>query len=194
MSVLSYQSCAKADDDGQDSRQQTIDQWNVMEEYYFKGKIRSLGVSNFCPDCFDFLKDARVQPVLNQLSMHVGWGTDPLGIWSDNKKRGAQVQAYSPLGHGSELDPEVLHGNLTMEIAAAHNKSTAELALKWLVDNGIPLAVQSSNPKHLASDIDLWSWDLTKAEKKQLDEFASAAPIAPSWSCSSWVASSEVAV
>jgi len=193
-STLSYQSCAKADAAGEKTRQETIDQWEVMEEYYFKGKIRSLGVSNFCPDCFDFLDKVRVKPVLNQLANHVGWGADPKGTWSDNAARGVQVQAYSPLGHGSELDPEVLHGNLTMKIAAAHNKSTAELALKWLVANDIPLVVQSSNPKHLASDIDLWSWDLTEDDKKQLDEPFSATPFGGSWCCNSWDTTSAVTV
>jgi 2,5-diketo-D-gluconate reductase A len=193
-SILSYQSCAKADAAGEKSRQETIDQWRVMEEYYFKGKIRSLGVSNFCPDCFDFLENARVKPVLNQLSQHVGWGTDPLGVWTDNANRGVQVQAYSPLGHGSELDPEVLHGNQTTKVAAAHNRSTAEVALKWLVANDIPLVVQSSNPKHLASDIDLWSWDFTEDEKKELDQPFSETPPAPAWCCSSWDVTSAVTV
>merc|ERR1712032_49731 len=163
-----------------------MDQWRVMEWYHMTGKIRSLGVSNFCPDCFDCLKHAKVQPVLNQLQMHVGWGKDMLGIWTDNRKRGVVPQAYSPLGHGSELDPEVLHGNVTTRIAVAHNKSTAEVALKWLVSNDIPVAVQSTNPKHLASDIDLWSWDLTEEEMKTLDTWVDNSTIAPSWCCGVW--------
>lgn len=185
-STLSYQSCKKAEEAGEKSRQETIDQWRVMEEYYFRGKIRSLGVSNFCPDCFDFLDHAVVKPVLNQLAMHVGWGADMLGIWSWNRQRGVVPQAYSPLGHGSQLDPEVLHGNITTRVAQAHNKSTAEVALKWLVDNNIPLAVQSSNPNHLSADIDLWSWHFTSEEKKLLDEWVDSAPIGPAWACNSW--------
>merc|ERR550539_2272742 len=132
------------------------------------------------------MKRAIIKPVLNQLAMHVGWGVDMLGIWSFNRNRGIVPQAYSPLGHGSQLDPEVLHGNITTRIAAAHNKSTAELALKWLVANGIPLAVQSTNPKHLAADIDLWSWHFTADEKKLLDDWVDATPVGPAWACNSW--------
>jgi len=184
--MLSYQSCAAAVDAGEKTCEEIMDQWKVMEKAHFEGKIRSLGVSNFCPDCFDCLKGAVVKPVLNQLQMHVGMGVDMKGIWTDNAQRGITPQAYSPLGHGSELDPEVLHGNITTRIASAHNKSTAELALKWLVANNVPLVVQSSNPKHLASDMDLWSWDLAKEEKDELDNWVDDNPIGPSWACSSW--------
>merc|ERR1712217_240826 len=155
-------SCTKTKDPAK-TCYEIMEQWQEMEKYVKNGKVKSPGISNFCPDCFSCLDFAAmtVKPVLNQLQMHVGWGKDMLGIWTDSKRRGVVPQAYSPLGHGSELDPDVLHGNITKRIAAAHNKSTAEVALKWLVANGIPLAVQSTNPKHLASDIGLWSWDLT---------------------------------
>lgn len=185
-SMLGHGTCSAAEAVGEKTCTETMDQWRVMEEYYKAGKIRSLGVSNFCPDCFGCLEGAEVQPVLNQLQMHIGWGKDMLGIWTDSKKRGVVPQAYSPLGHGSELDPEVLHGNITTPIAAAHNKSTAEVALKWLVSNGIPLSVQSTNPKHLASDVDLWSWDFTEEEKETLDGWVDNSSISPSWCCVDW--------
>merc|ERR1711981_1199658 len=95
-------------------------------------------------------------------------------------------QAYGPLGHGSELDPEVLHGNVTKAIAAIHNKSTAEIALKWLVANNIPLVVQSTNPAHLKSDIDLWSWELSEDEMSTLDTWIDNTTVMPSWLCSVW--------
>merc|ERR1711918_219401 len=153
-----------------------------MEKYHKEGKLKSLGVSNWCPDCFSCLDSAelKVQPVLNQIDMHVGWGKDMLGIWSYNRKRGIVPQAYSPLG-GREgaFDPEVLHGNLTNRIAKAHNKSAADVALKWLVANMVPLAVQSMNPEHLAADIDLWSWSFTPEEKHELDHWLSGSKISP---------------
>merc|ERR1711862_372885 len=130
----------------------------------------------------------------NQLAMHVGWGKDMLGQWSYNRNRNVVPQAYSPLGHGSELDPDVLHGNLTTKIAAAHNKSTAELALKWLVANNIPVAVLSTNKAHLASDIDLWSWDLTDEEMDTLNNWVDDAPISPSWCCADWSINESVSV
>jgi len=132
-SVMSYGSCSAAEAAGAQTCTETVEQWKVVEEYYKAGKVKSLGVSNWCPSCFDCLADTEVQPLLNQLAMHVGWGKDMLGVWTGNRKRGIVPQAYSPLGHGSALDPEVLHGNVSVDIAAAHNESTAEIALKWPV-------------------------------------------------------------
>merc|ERR1711881_660193 len=89
-------------------------------------------------------------------------------------------------GRMGAFDPEVLHGNLTNKIAKAHNKSAADVALKWLGANMIPLAVQSMNPAHLAADIDLWSWSFTPDEKHELDNWLSGSKISPSWLCHDW--------
>merc|ERR1719263_1514227 len=187
--------CSGAEASGERPCEEFPEQWRVMEKYHEDGKLKSLGVSNWCPDCFSCIDNAdlKVNPVLNQISMHVGWGKDMLGIWSYNRKRGIVPQAYGPLGgRGGAFDPEVLHGNLTNDIAKAHNKSSAEVALKWLVANMVPLAVQSMNPAHLASDIDLWSWSLTPEEKHKLDNYLSGSKISPSWVCHDWDIPSDV--
>jgi diketogulonate reductase-like aldo/keto reductase len=168
---------------------QIMDQWGVMEEYHKNGKIKSLGISNFCPDCFKCLDEAKmtVKPVLNQLEFHVGWGKDPFGIWTYNRKRGIVPQAYTPLGgRDGTFDPTVLKSEFLKQIGAAHNKSAADVALKWLVDNNIPLSVQSMNPAHLASDIDLWSWSLTTEEMASLDKYLTGSKVAPSFECRVW--------
>jgi len=175
---------------------QVVDQWKVMEEYVKNGKIKSLGISNFCPDCFTCLDHAelKVKPALNQLEMHVGWGMDMLGIWTYNRKRGIVPQAYTPLGgRNGVFDPSVLHANITNRIGAAHNKSAADVALKWLTDHLIPFVVQSMNPVHLAADIDLWSWSFTLEEKFELDNWLSGSKIAPSWICTDWNITSDAA-
>merc|ERR1719263_1088240 len=187
--------CTAAEASGERTCEEFLEQWRVMEKYHKDGKLKSLGLSNWCPDCFSCLDQAKleVQPVLNQIDMHVGWGKDMLGIWSYNRKRGIVPQAYGPLGgRGGAFDPEVLHGNLTNKIAKAHNKSAAEVALKWLVANMVPLAVQSMNPAHLAADIDLWSWSLTSEEKHELDNYLSGSKISPSWLCKDWDIPSDV--
>jgi len=149
-------------------------QWKAMVEFYKAGKAKAIGVSNYCPSCFDCLKDTDVFPMVNQVMMHAGMGVDPGNIVSYGKSMGVVTQAYSALGNTPwthHAEPEILTGNLTTAIAKAHNVSTVQVALKFLVEAGIPAVTKSSSPSHLASDVDLWSWNLTEEESQSLNEF-----------------------
>jgi len=152
-------------------------QWKAMEEFYKQGKASAIGVSNYCPSCYDCLNStATVLPMVNQVQLHLGMGTDPAGIVSWHKKRGIQLQAYSVLGNTAvshKASPEILTGNLTTSIAKAHGKSSVQVALKWVVSQGIPAVTKSASAEHLSEDLDLWSWDFTDEEKQALDAMSS---------------------
>merc|ERR1712113_998589 len=79
-----------------------IVQWKVYEEFYKAGKIRAIGVSNYCPSCLDaLLAVVDFVPAVNQIQYHVGMTADPEGIISYCKEHGIVPQAYSPMGGGS---------------------------------------------------------------------------------------------
>merc|ERR1712039_616506 len=63
---------------------------------------------------------------------------------------------------------ELINGPLVTGIGKAHNVSGPQVALKWAVQQGIPVVPKSSNPKHLAEDFDLFSFTLTDAEMARL--------------------------
>jgi diketogulonate reductase-like aldo/keto reductase len=115
-------------------------------------------------------------------------GTAAQDLLAYHKAHGVQTQAYSALGNTPTTHKpsnDILHGPLTTKIAAAHNKSTVQVALKWIVQSGIPAVTKSSNPAHLASDLDLWSWDLTADEMDQLNNHPKVdSPTYPSYACS----------
>jgi len=148
-------------------------QWQAMTDFYKAGKARAIGVSNYCPTCMDCLKDAEVQPMVNQMMYSLGMGVDPQGRFSDNKRRGAVTQAYSSLGNNpitEKANPDILTGNVTTRIAKKHDKSTVQVALKWIVSQGIPAVTKSSNPVHLKEDLDLWSWDFDDDDRAALND------------------------
>eukprot|EP00419_Tripos_fusus_P023026 CAMPEP_0172723296 /NCGR_PEP_ID=MMETSP1074-20121228/83477_1 /TAXON_ID=2916 /ORGANISM="Ceratium fusus, Strain PA161109" /LENGTH=322 /DNA_ID=CAMNT_0013549509 /DNA_START=53 /DNA_END=1021 /DNA_ORIENTATION=+ len=155
--------------------QQVRDQWRALEEFYAAGKARAIGVSNYCPSCFKCLdEDHKVYPMVNQIGYHIGMGPDPSGFRSLAEKKGVVLQAYSPLGNKpwkQGADPDILKGNFTTALAQAHGKSTIQVALKWLVQHGVPAVTKSSNPEHLKQDFDLWSWNLTAAEMQSADKY-----------------------
>jgi len=159
-------------------------QWKAVEAAAAAGLIRSAGVSNYCSACLSaLLRDATLKPAVNQVQMHVGMGRDPQGFVTTAKRDGLLLQAWSPLGHGGHGSSEILKGNLTTSIAAAHNKSAAQVALKWIVSKGIAVVTKSSNPAHLAENLDLFGWSLTDSETAALDAASFAAEDTPSFMC-----------
>jgi len=155
-------------------------QWQIYEEYYAAGRVRAIGVSNFCPSCWDCLLDTgSVVPAINQIKYHVGMGADPELIISQGRRVGIIPMAYTPLGRG-----ELFTDPLLMKIGAAHNKTAAQVALRWIVQKGYPLATASHNPKHLAEDVDLFSWSLGAEDVDKLDGYSKGSD-SPSWACTS---------
>merc|ERR1712139_307144 len=107
---------------------------------------------------------------------------------SYDKSHGVVTQAYSALGNTpwtKHANPDILHGSLTSGIAKSHNVSTVQVALKWIVQQGIPAVTKSSSLAHLQSDVDLWSWDFTSDEVTSLNGYKTKVPFDnPSYACS----------
>ena len=92
------------------------------------------------------------------------------------------MEAYSPLG--GPHTKAITHGNATTAIGAAHKKSAVQAALRWIWQHGVPLAAESTNPVHLAQNLEIFDFALSDAEMAQLDA-ATAPSYQPSFMCSS---------
>jgi len=147
------------------------EQWRAMEDFYKAKKARAIGVSNYCQSSLKCIaKVANVTPAVNQIQYHVGMTPDPIGLKSYNDAKGIVTQSYSPLGDGTM---ELINGPLVSKVGGAHNKTGAQVSLNWVVKNGVPVSTKSTSAEHLAADLDIFSWDVTAAEKATLDAAAS---------------------
>ena len=157
-------------------------QWAALESVYRAKKARAIGVSNFCVSCLKCLaKNASATvPAVNQIEYHIGMGADPEDLISTCRARGIVAQAYSPLGDNTS---ELISGSLVTSIGAAHQKSGVQVALRWIYQNGVAVTTKSTNPAHLADDLDLFDWSLTTDEKAQADA-ATSPKGTPSFMCS----------
>lgn len=147
-------------------------QWRAFEELKAEGAVKSLAVSNYCPNCLDCIlsnKSATV-PAANQLLFHVGMGSDPSQMIAENTKRGVAVQAYSPLARGSSV---LLHGTDTTNIAIAHGKSAAQVSYKWVLQHNVSLCLSSTSKAHFIEDLGLFDFTLSAAEMATLDALSS---------------------
>jgi len=154
-------------------------QWAVYEEYFQKGKARAIGVSNFCVSCLESLMlTAHVTPAVNQLKYHAGMTADPEGLMSYCHNHGIVPMAYSPMGSG-----EMFKDPLLTRIGVSHGKTAAEVALKWIVAKGYPVATKTNDQQHFEEDLDLFSWDLSPGETEEVDTYSTPTGDKPSWAC-----------
>jgi diketogulonate reductase-like aldo/keto reductase len=192
------------------------EQWRAMVDFYKAGKTRAVGVSNYCQNCFDLcLKNQgfEVMPHIHQIQYHLGAGTDSKGYVTHAKENNMTIQSYSTLGskpvfyiwEPRGLNPRILsgdafHGGLG-EIAKKHNKSTIQIALKWIVQQGFVALTKSTNPKHLQSDSDIYDFQLDDEDLKVLNYEVPWWPMSgkdhglhnwPCWACRSIFAPPEV--
>lgn len=153
-------------------------QWAAYEKLYAAGKAKAIGVSNYCNSCLTcLLANATVVPAVNQFEIHVGMGTDPAGMVSNDKKHGIVPQAYSPLGDGTLVsDPRLA------AIGKKLGKSGPQVALKWVVQNGWAVSTKADSAEYLAEDLDVFSWNISAADMATLNAATTPANN-PSWAC-----------
>jgi len=141
-----------------------LGQWAAFEELYAAKKVRTIAVSNFNMEqlkCLVASPNTTV-PSVNQMPYSVGHGGDT--VVADDGSLGIHVMAYSPLGSGS-----ILSDPLLVKIGAAHKKSTAQVALRWIIQRNVSIATQSTNPKHLVEDASIFDFILGEGEMAQLN-------------------------
>jgi len=140
------------------------DTWRAMEELQSEGKIKSIGVSNFWQEHLEELfQTANVIPAVNQIEFHPGYWQPELTEFC--KMQGIAVEAWSPLARGKVFGNTILE-----EIASKHNKSVSQICLRWVIQHEVIVISKSNTTKRIAENIDLFDFELTKEEMKQIDE------------------------
>jgi 2,5-diketo-D-gluconate reductase A len=145
--------------------------WQVLEQYHADGVLKAIGISNFERTHIESLmKTAKVVPHVNQFQLNVLEHDDDQIAAS--QQHAIKVESFSPLGRsGSSGD---ISGNPTIQkIATAHNVSTYQVAIRWIIQKGHLLTFQSSNAAHQASDADVFNFSLTTSDMDELDRLQS---------------------
>jgi len=139
--------------------------WRGFEKMYQDGKIRALGVSNYEKKHLDPLwETASVKPMVNQLEFHPGY--TQMDNIRYNQEKGLLTQAWSPLGSGAVLKDERLAA-----IAAKYGKSTAQLCVRFALENNVLPLVKSTNPQRMAANAQVFDFEITEEDMKALCEF-----------------------
>lgn len=138
--------------------------WRAMEELYEEGKIRAIGVSNFLPDrLMDLIVHNNIVPAVNQVETH------PFQQQIDNanfiKKQGVQIQSWGPFAEGRN---HMFSNELLTAIATNHQKSVAQVILRWLVQRDVVVIPKSVRPERLAENFDIFNFELSLEDMEQI--------------------------
>ncbi len=151
-----------------------VETWATMIEIQRAGKARSIGVSNFEPHHLDLLAaHTDVVPAVNQVELHPLLQQRELRGYC--AERGITVEAWSPLGGsgkgwGGEPHTNQLLGNPTLAvIAEKHDKSIAQVIIRWHLQSGIVVIPKSSRTARVAQNADVFDFALDDEDMAVID-------------------------
>ncbi|KAJ8646874.1 hypothetical protein MRB53_008622 [Persea americana] len=145
--------------------------WEAMEECHRLGLVKSIGVSNFsCKKLSQLLANAKIPPAVNQVEMNPGWHQRKLRDFC--KENGIHVSAWSPLGaNGAPWgSPAVMENPVLKEIAAAKGKSIAQVALRWIHQQGVSVIVKSFNKERMKANLEIFGWEFSEEELQKISQ------------------------
>ena len=140
--------------------------WRALEELYAAGKVRAIGVDNFTQDKLaDFVFWNKVKPAVNFVECNPFYQREAERAYMANKD--IVMQAWSPLAAGQA---DFLANATLQTIAAAHEKSVAQVALRWQVQRGVVPIVKSANAQRMADNLNIFDFALTDAEMQEISK------------------------
>jgi 2,5-diketo-D-gluconate reductase A len=136
--------------------------WDGLLEAKRMGLARAVGVSNYqVTDLEALLRNGAPAPAVNQCQMSIGSHDDATIAFC--QKRNITYESFSPLRDVDLSDKRIA------PIAKAHNVSTAQVALRWVVQQGCPVATSPGiNREYCAEDLNLGSFMLSAEEMHTL--------------------------
>lgn len=138
--------------------------WRALEQAYEAGKLKAIGVSNFYAHVLvNFCETVRIKPMVNQVELHP-YFAQPTAL-ETMKHYNVQPEAWAPLGGGRHkpYEDEMLHG-----IAAIHQKTIAQVMLRWNVQRGVTVIPKSTRKERIAENFAIWDFSLTDSEMAQI--------------------------
>ncbi len=138
--------------------------YRQMEAAYKAGKVRAIGLSNFNKaQMEEILSICEVRPTVLRTELHPYHQEKELKAFL--KENGMVAQSWYPLGHG---DKALLEEPLFAELGKKYGKSSAQVILRWHIQDGNIVIPGSKNPTHIQANFDLFDFALTDEEMDKI--------------------------
>ncbi|MDP4099374.1 aldo/keto reductase [Paenibacillus sp. P96] len=138
--------------------------WRAMEDLYREGKIKAIGVSNFLPDrLMDLIVHNEIVPAVNQVETHPFY--QQLESAAFMKEQGVQHQSWAPFAEGRN---NMFGNEVLASIAEKHNKSVAQVVLRWLVQREVVVIPKSVSKERIVENFDIFDFELSADDLERI--------------------------
>lgn len=135
--------------------------WKAMQELLEQKKVRAIGVSNFS---FDKILDLKifnkVSPMINQIEINPFYQRKEL--INSLKQENIVPEAWAPFAEGKN---DIFNNEILINIARNHNKSVAQIILRWLIEQDIIVLAKTTNPDRMKENFNIFDFELSNEEK-----------------------------
>lgn len=143
-----------------------IEGYRQMEKAYKEGKVKAIGLSNFdMKQMQEILDMCEVKPAVLQTEVHPYSQEKELKEFL--KKEEIVIQAWYPLGHG---DKALIQEPLFVKLGEKYKKTSVQIILRWHIQDGNIVIPGSKNPNHIRDNFDLFDFELTEEEMKEISD------------------------
>ncbi len=134
--------------------------WRAMERLYKEGRIKAIGVTSFWNERLaDLFTHNEIKPAVNQIETNV-W-LQQTEAHDFMEKHNIVHEAWSPFAEGNN---NVFRNEFLEQIARKHNKTTAQVMLRWLLQRNIPVIPKSSHKDRIISNFDIFDFKLDEED------------------------------
>ena len=152
--------------------EKTIGAYQALEMLLADGRVRAIGVSNFMPEVLaNLLKHTSVVPAVNQVELHPYFTQQD--VQAADAEHGILTQAWSPMGgitsYAGDASHSTFNDPVIGEIAKAHDRTPAQVMLRWHLQEGRSAIPKSVNPQRIAANFDVFDFELTADELARID-------------------------
>jgi len=158
------------------------DTWRALIHLYEQKRCRAIGVSNYTVRHLnELLPNSPLVPMANQFELHPFNSRKELVAFCQEK--GIAVTSYSPLSRGRKLADPALAA-----IAARYHKTPAQLAIRWVLQQGIIVIPKSVHRERILENAQVFDFEIAPADMAAIDGLnENYSLISPDWAPEKWV-------
>lgn len=138
--------------------------YRAMEKAYREGKTRAIGISNFFADRYvDLCNFVEIKPMINQMETHIFQQQRQLREYM--KKYDTKLMSWSPMARGEN---NIFENKLLKNIGAKYNKTTAQIALRFLIREDIVIIPKSTHKERMEENFNIFDFELSDEDMNLL--------------------------